>query len=331
MTRSLVGTLGLFVALCLPLAARAADEIHAGFRKTTLEYQAGGEERKRNVQLWYPTTTVAERYSYHPQIGLAAPEAAVLDRPNPLILFSHGYLGVADQTIFLTEELARRGYIVAGLNHADSLFERREKPLPPPNFGRPETWDDAKYRDRKEDLVALLDHLLKLNDEKDSWLFHRIDPKQIGALGHSLGGYTVLGLVGGWDSWRDERIKACVALSPYSLPFVRSPKASEKGIRVPVMFQGGTLDFGITPFIGPLYEKLPAPKYFLTLKSETHFGWTNFASLGQTTTECIKKGNPELITNYTAAFFDCHLRGQPAAELLTKDNERLQSFHRLER
>lgn len=321
----LVATLGLLVAVARPV--QADDEIHAGYRKTKLEYKApDGSERKRSVLLWYPTPTAAERYSYRPQIGLVAADAPVLDKRHPLILFSHGFMGAADQTIFLMEALARQGYVVAAPNHADALLERRDKPLPRPNFGQAEAWDDSKYRDRKEDLVALLDQLLKQNGDKDSYLYQRLDPQQVGAMGHSLGGYTVLGLIGGWESWHEKRIKAAVVLSPYSMPYTRSGKDNVQAIRTPIMCQGGTLDFGITPFITPLYNKLSAPKYFLTLKNETHFGWTNLVSLTQTTTECIQQGNPKLITDYTRAFFDHHLRGQMADKLLSAENDRLQSF-----
>ncbi len=42
----------------------------------------------------------------------------------------------------------------------------------------------------------------------------------IGAAGHSLGGYTVVGLGGGWPRWKDGRIRAVLALSPYVQPFM---------------------------------------------------------------------------------------------------------------
>ncbi|HZN32459.1 MAG TPA: alpha/beta fold hydrolase [Pirellulaceae bacterium] len=319
---------GLLVALSAgrPLPA-AENETYAGYRTTTLEYKApDGSERKRSVTLWYPTAAKAERHSYRPQVGFVAADADVLGRKNPLILFSHGFLGAADQTIFLTEELARQGYIVAGVNHADSLRERSDGPQPRPNFAQPQTWDDTKYRDRRDDVVALLDHLLALSGEKDSFLFQRVNPQQVGALGHSLGGYTVLGLAGGWKAWHEPRIKATVALSPYSLPYVKSGKDNVKAINIPIMFQGGTLDIGVTPFLPPLYDQLAAPKYLLTLKNENHFGWTNFASFTKTTTDTVQQGNPQLITDYTVAFFDHHLRRLPAAELLTKENERLEAF-----
>src|SRR5262245_25402644 len=181
-----------------PLVAGATDSDvhHAGFRKFDITYKGGDAERKRTVFLWYPTPTEARRYDYRYQIGLVAADAAILEQKNPLILFSHGLLGAGDQTIFLMEALARKGYIVAAVNHADSLAQKRTKPIAFPNFIDAKSWDDGKFRDRQEDLKALLDRLLEQNRQPDSFLRQRIDEKKIGAAGHSLGGYTVHSLGG---------------------------------------------------------------------------------------------------------------------------------------
>src|SRR2546421_147846 len=65
--------------------------------------------------------------------------------------------------------------------------------------------------------------------------------------GHSLGGYTVLGLAGGWPSWKLPEVKAVLALSPYCSPLAQKGRLS--AIKVPVMYQGGTRDLGITPSV----------------------------------------------------------------------------------
>ncbi len=306
-----------------PATKRAGD---AGFRKFVLSYKAGDEERSRNVFLWYPSAKAATRYDYRGQVGFAAPDSEVAAGAHPVILFSHGFLGVADQSIFLMEELARRGYIVAALNHADSLASRRTRRMEAPKFADAKSWTDQKFLDRRQDVAALLDHLLELNGRKESFLFERIDNQAIGACGHSLGGYTVLGMVGAWDSWRDERIKAALVLSPYSTPFLTQGDVAK--ITVPVMIQGGTLDFGITPFLPAIYGKLPAPKYYLVLKNETHFGWTNLISLGKTTVEAVQEGNAQLMTDYSVAFFERHLRQKQdkTTEILQQKNSRLETF-----
>ena len=43
--------------------------------------------------------------------------------------------------------------------------------------------------------------------------------KQIGCAGHSMGGYTCMGLAGAWDSWKREEVIAIALLSPWNKPY----------------------------------------------------------------------------------------------------------------
>ncbi len=297
--------------------------LNAGLQKFSLIYDApGGHRRESPAFLWYPTAAEAPRFDYNGQIGLAARDAPVAAGEYPLLVFSHGFLGAADQTIFLMEELARRGYIVAAIDHADA-GKNLSKSIAWPNFVDARSWDDSKYLDRKQDLSALLDYLLAQNDRAESFLHQHLAAGRIGAIGHSLGGYAVLGMAGAWPAWRDERIGAALLLSPYALPFHVNGDLSS--VKVPIMLQGGTLDWGITPFLPVVYDKLRGPKHYLVLKNETHFGWTNLISLGKTTTECIQSGNAELMTTYAVAFFDRYLKGQAPA-LFEQSNSRLETY-----
>ena len=88
---------------------------------------------------------------------------------------------------------------------------------------------------------------------------------------------------------RDERIRAALILSPYSLPYVDGSVLSE--VRVPVMLQGGTRDWALTPFLPAVYEKLRVPKYFLILNDASHLEWTNLISLGRSTTDAVLSVN----------------------------------------
>jgi predicted dienelactone hydrolase len=151
-----------------------------------------------------------------------------------------------------------------------------------------------------------------------------VNAAAVGISGHSLGGYTTLGLIGGWQKSTEKRIKAALALSPYTLPYHEQGNIAD--VKIPVMFQGGTFDWGITPFIPPVYKKLTGPKYYLVLKNETHFGWTNLIALGKTTTDVVKAGNAQLMLDYSAAFFDRHLLGKKDSKLLEEQNTRLSSY-----
>src|SRR5262249_40978997 len=293
-----------------------------GLRKITFTYRPReGPARQRKVMLWYPTTGKEQPYDYFRVKGFARPDAPLAPGAHPVILFSHGYRGAAGQTIFLLEAFAREGYVVAAVDHADALPEKQDKPFDLGQFFDAKSWNDGKFRDRRDDLVALLDHLLELNDDKESYLHEHLDKKAVGAAGHSLGGYTVLGTVGGWPDWRDERIRAALLLSPYTMPF---SKTLDK-VETPVMLQGGTHDWGITPFLRAAYDPLPGPKYYLVLKNANHFEWTNFIEGGKTTTEVIKQGNAKRITDYSIAFFNHPLGGEPAP-LLEQKADGLESY-----
>jgi predicted dienelactone hydrolase len=281
---------------------------------------------RRVVAVWYPTTAPASLYSYSPRfsgmVALDAPPGTTCHMPVPLVVFSHGFTGCGMQSIALTEELARHGYVVAAPDHADALFCHIDpEALGPssrparPSFTRADTWSDATFADRRDDIEATIDGLLADKDFRDV-----IDAKNIGAEGHSLGGYTVVGMAGGWVSWRDPRIRAVLALSPYVMPF--EVHHTLRGVRVPLMYQGGTLDFGITPSLqgaNGAYRQANPPAFFAELKNAGHLAWVNCG--GARTTESCKaaKLNIGLINQYGIAFFNAYLKHKTEPVLREKD------------
>jgi len=98
-----------------------------------------------------------------------------------------------------------------------------------------------------------------------------VDLDRLGLAGHSLGGYTVLALGGAWEDWKLSGVKAVLALSPYSQPFILTDTLSD--LDAPVMYQGGTRDFGITPSLRKnegAYEMSPSPKYYVEFQRAGH-------------------------------------------------------------
>jgi predicted dienelactone hydrolase len=223
---------------------------------------------------------------------------------SPVLIFSHGFGGCATQSTFLTEALARHGYWVFAPNHRDARCGGRRAHTPPETpFRNPERWTEKSYQDRADDIRAVQRALA------DSRQFGaRLDFSRLGYLGHSLGGYTVLGLAGAWPSWKDSTVKAVLALSPYAQPFITQRTLS--GLSVPVMYQGGTLDFGITPWLRKTegaYEASPPPKYFVSFSGAGHMAWTD-----------LRDDAHRLIVEYAVAFLDRYVRGVPTGDVLTR-------------
>jgi predicted dienelactone hydrolase len=284
---------------------------HLGFKVVTIP---GGPK----VGLWYPTDEPESRVQYSrdfaSNLARGAPPATC--RRFPLVIFSHGFGGCGTQSIFFTEELARHGYFVAAPDHMDATCSvdgkstfRSLGSLEP--FAHPETWNERTYLNRRNDLELVIQWLLKSAE-----FGMQIDPSAIGVAGHSLGGYTVLGLAGGWDSWKDQRIKAVIAFSPYVAPFLLRQRLPS--IDVPIMYQGATFDFFITPSLAGdhgAYAVSRAPKYFVELQGGNHFEWTNLLCFGKrTVSDCLSsKSDTGLINGYAIAFLDAYLKGETRA------------------
>lgn len=268
--------------------------------------------------VWYPTTAGEAPYQYADRIATAVAQGAPAADCSlfPLIVFSHGLGGCGTQSVFFTEALARAGYIVVAPDHKDAkckvdqprslggLFQRAEEPL-----GDPEKWTDATYRDRRDDIEVVLNEITH-----DSLVGRRINQGAIAGVGHSLGGYTIAGMAGAWPSWKDKRIRAALLMSPYMEPFVA--KGTLHSMDVPVMYQGGTRDFAITPKLekpGGAYDASNPPKFFVKFQNAGHFGFTILTCMPYGTTEGCNERSPlaKAIDEYGIAFFDRYLKGRP--------------------
>lgn len=114
----------------------------------------------------------------HPLVPDASP--SMHQATYPLIVMSHGTGGSANSLDWLAAGLAASGYVVAAVDH------------PGNNAREPLTWDGATlWWERATDLSEVIDAMLT-----DPVFGERIDSHRIGAIGFSLGGYTVLELAG---------------------------------------------------------------------------------------------------------------------------------------
>lgn len=320
--RVLVSAAGLALGPVVVEHARAQRAKAVGFRQLELRYEAAGGARSRRLLLWYPAEGEERRFDHGGHLGRVVPDAPVAAGRHPLIVFSHGYLGAADQSVFITETLARNGYLVAAVDHADAQGRAGIGGIVA--FARPRDWIDETYLDRRDDLSALIDQMTAAHNDAGSFLHGRVELSAVGAMGHSLGGYTALGLAGARRSWHDRRVRAVLGLSPYVAPYL----LGDAGVTVdlPAMLQGGTLDIGLTADLPAFHARLRGARYLLVLRGENHLGWTNWAAQGLEPAQAIQQGNPRWIVDYATAFFDRHLRGLDRARLLERPNAALESY-----
>ena len=108
----------LLAALTQVVPAVAADYV-VGTRQLTFVDEtrqvkpgpgfAGAPERRLDVILWYPAKADADGLSEAPQLAG--------DGPWPLVIYSHGTFGRADNATHLVADLVRHGYVVAAPNY----------------------------------------------------------------------------------------------------------------------------------------------------------------------------------------------------------------------
>ncbi|MCC8366913.1 alpha/beta fold hydrolase [Xenorhabdus sp. PB61.4] len=176
MFKRIVATIFLF--LCFSVKISASENI--GFREIFLDKNT---ERPLHFVMWYPsndighTVIVGEHPAYY---GISVIKNAIPDiEKHPLVVLSHGYGGNWRNLNWLAGELAKKGFIVAAPNHPGTTTEDRN-PL-----------SAAQLWERPRDLSRVIDFILEQSD-----LAELIDKERIAAIGHSLGGWSVVELTG---------------------------------------------------------------------------------------------------------------------------------------
>jgi predicted dienelactone hydrolase len=172
--------LGILVLTCLTTSAFANDN-PIGFQSSTLPDPKN--ERPLEMVVWYPSTTTAapQLFGDNPVFigALAVPDAPPTAGEHPLVVLSHGYGGNWINQTWLASALAHKGYIVAAVNHPGSTSKDRSPQAA------------AQLWQRPADLSRAID-AVTAQPEK----FGAVAKRQIAAVGHSLGGWTVLEIAG---------------------------------------------------------------------------------------------------------------------------------------
>jgi predicted dienelactone hydrolase len=219
--------------------------------------------------------------------------------PLPVIVISHGVAEDRTTYVYLAAHLASHGFGVVVIEHVGGDANRFRKYF----SGLAAAPVPTELLDRPRDVSFVLDELQR-RAQSDPTL-QQLDVRQVGLVGHSLGGYTVLALAGAEINFdrlkrdcnpnrslnlsvllqcranelkpqnyalKDPRIKAIFAISP--LDSTIFGKLGMSQIRVPVFMMGGSDDI-VTPAVPEQiypFTWLQTPdKYLAILEKGTHF------------------------------------------------------------
>jgi predicted dienelactone hydrolase len=170
------------VCLFILAAANSAPAGAVGFRHFSVP--ASHHEPALEAVVWYPAesggtplvvgdTPILEGQSVRLDAGIP-------DGRRPLVVLSHGYSGHWNNQGWLAVELVRAGYIVAAVNHPGTTAKDM-------NVARA-----ARLWERPRDISRTIDALAR-----DPLWSSAVDGNRVAAVGHSLGGWTVVELAGG--------------------------------------------------------------------------------------------------------------------------------------
>jgi len=281
-----------------PLAVRGPFKVGV----KTLKLSDPARKRDLTLEVWYPAQLSAgqlEATVYSARAGaldIKLPGGALRDAiPSsgkfPLIIVSHGQPGSRYALSYLTEALAARGFVVAALDHTGSTYADLTQAA-----------YVSSIVDRPLDVLYALEQVPKLIPSADG--------QNVGLLGYSYGGYTMLNSAGvalskadlesyckasnnegpcftlpffdpleaarGSNVRPDPRIKAVMVLAPYGAPWLS--KSALEAMTVPLFIGGGSADDvavyarDAKTIFGRSGSK---PKFLLTLEGALHNPWVN--------------------------------------------------------
>jgi predicted dienelactone hydrolase len=320
----------VLVLLCLAFSTPAAAGEAAGYRVVAVSV---GGEYEILCGVWYPAeggdTGVTYNSGKGPVEGKALSNAAPRNDPGPLpvIVYSHGYSGCSHSSAYLTEALARSGFIVIAPDHTDDLkacsleegFVRErgyagkllKKAARLSRALSSGEYDTSHFKYRYMEVSAAVDWILGAGDDPASPFYSLVNSEKIGIVGHSLGAYSALAVSGVIDIAHDPRIKAAVAMSgPGDRVFACDRMA---GVKVPVMLMYGGGERGRKEEgLSLQFRCLSRPKFLLVISGADHMTFSESAMKRRD--KAAEEKRHRVIVRYVTAFFEYFIEGDEGAK-----------------
>ncbi len=259
--------------------------------------EPGEGHRHLRVDVWYPARGGGTPITYHSALvgpdgkpapfaipGLAVANAAPVAGRFPLVILAHGYNNTPEVLAWLGENLATKGYVVAGPAFGD-----------PPVFDMPGVMESVAHRPLDIAFVAEAARRLALAGTAP---FADADAHRVALVGYSMGGYGVLTAAGATlephvapatkgmmtpyvaggpqaGALKVADLKAVVSISPANRigPLALWSSGGVAAIHVPTFFIAGSQDHvvGYDPGVRTLFEEATgAPRYLLTFREAGH-------------------------------------------------------------
>ena len=177
-----------------------------------------------------------------------------------LVILAHGFGGNPARFDAIGQRLAAAGYIVAAPT------------FPLTNEAAPGGFSQGALDTLSQpgDISFVIDALLQANRDRNDPLFERIDPERMGAMGHSLGGTTVIGATR-VECCTDTRLDATAYVEP-GASFVETLFGAPYDRQGPptLTFQG-EVEFPISPEASRIFQaSIDAPRILVEMVGGNH-------------------------------------------------------------
>jgi predicted dienelactone hydrolase len=255
-----------------------------------------GAPRVLRTLVWYPAVAGTETTG-----GTGQGEPDVAKGRFPFVVFSHGSCGIPQQSPFLMEALASRGFVVAAPPHPGNTILDVDCMSP--------ASEADSYANRPADVAAVIDTFLGFDRDPTSQFHRRLNRARIAVSGHSFGGQTTLRVAAS-----DRRIRAALALAP---SLVKGPRTV---IRPPLMVMTGEVD-SLTPLEAdarPNYALGRGPRYLVEILNAGHCAFIPicpevFCGAGCDPGNLAPADANHLVLRYAVPFMLRYLKGDRAA------------------